>query len=63
MYNIEMSNRDRIWPLWGWNMDFWLVFIMNRRFLVKPKANTFGVLAKTWYFSKPLEIYVEHRNV
>jgi hypothetical protein len=58
MYNTETSNSDRIWTSQDLNIDFRPIFIMNRCFLVKPKANPFGSWAKIWYFSKPLNMYI-----
>jgi hypothetical protein len=63
MYTTETSNKDRILAPRGWNMDFWLVFIMNRQCSVKQNANTIGFWGETYYFSKSLKIYVQHRNV
>jgi hypothetical protein len=63
MYNIETSNWDIIWASWGWNTDFQLVYSVNRRLLIKSKANPFGVWAKHWYFKKSQKIWVQHHNV
>jgi hypothetical protein len=63
MYNTETSNWDRIWASRGWNIDFQPIFIVNRLFLIKPKANPLGFEMKVWYFSKYLKNYVQYRNV
>jgi hypothetical protein len=36
------SNQDVIWPSQEQNIDFQEVLASNKRFLVKPKSNTFG---------------------
>jgi hypothetical protein len=33
-------------------------FAMNKLFSVKSKANPFEFWGESWYFSKPLKIYV-----
>jgi hypothetical protein len=47
MYNTKTSKRDRIRAPGILNMDFRPVFIVNRYFLVKLKANPFGFLVET----------------
>jgi hypothetical protein len=53
VYIIVRSNWTRMWALRRWNIDFWPVFAMNRRLLVKQNDNPFEFWAETRYFSKP----------
>jgi hypothetical protein len=58
VYNTVMSNLARICASCIWTMDFQTIFVVNKCFSVKLKSNPFGFWDESWYFLKPLKIYV-----
>jgi hypothetical protein len=48
---------------WPQNTEFQSIFVINWRFLVKPKANTYEILAKIRIFLKPIKIHIRDHYV
>jgi hypothetical protein len=63
MYNTETSNSDRIWTSRDLNIDFRPIFIMNRCFLVKPKANPLWVMSQNMIFFKTPKYVYTYRGL